>query len=82
MLPPIFESLSQDLFEGDTPLFTGENIRDGGAAMTAWARMQFTEMSDQEKEMICKGLLKYCELDTLSMVWIMEYFLEVLKGEE
>lgn len=33
-----------------------DELRDGGAALTAYARMQFEEM---------KALLKYCELDTL-----------------
>jgi hypothetical protein len=57
-------------------LFNNECIKDGGAAMTAWARMQFTEMSDQERAEIKDSLLRYCELDTLSMVWLVEYFLE------
>lgn len=41
--------------------------------MTAWSRMQFTEMSDIEREEIQKALLKYCELDTLAMVMIWEF---------
>jgi hypothetical protein len=42
--------------------------------MTAYARMQFTEMSDAESHEIQKALLKYCELDTLAMVMIWEFF--------
>jgi len=42
--------------------------------MTAYSRMQFTEMSDIESREIQKALLKYCELDTLAMVMIWEYW--------
>jgi len=42
--------------------------------MTAYSRMQFTEMTDIESQEIQKALLKYCELDTLAMVMIWEYF--------
>ena len=35
-------------------------------------------MSQKEKGEITKGLLKYCELDTLAMVMIYEYFKEDL----
>lgn len=50
-------------------------IADGGAAMVAYAKMQFIEMSDTERERIKDSLLRYCELDTLSMVMIMEEWL-------
>jgi len=40
--------------------------------MIAYAMMQFTEMSDGERERIIQGLLKYCELDTLAMVFLWE----------
>ena len=40
--------------------------------MAAYALMQFTEMFDYEREKLRKGLLKYCELDTLAMVMIYE----------
>ena len=42
--------------------------------MTANARMQFTEMSEQESEKVTKALLKYYELDTFAMVIIFEYW--------
>jgi len=42
--------------------------------MVAWARMQFTEMSEMERRAIIQGLLKYCELDTLAMVMIWEHW--------
>lgn len=73
LLKPVFQDIPQEIFAGESPLFTDETIDDGGAAMTAWARMQFTEMTQMERNAIVESLLRYCELDTLSMVWIIEY---------
>jgi hypothetical protein len=36
-------------------------------------------MSDKEREEITKGLLKYCELDTLAMVMVYEHLVEITK---
>ncbi len=70
-LPPIFSDL--DLEEMDSLIMDG-SIADGGAAMTAYSRMQFTEMSAPECERVTRALLKYCELDTFAMVMIWEYW--------
>jgi len=40
--------------------------------MTAYAKMQFTEMSDEERDKVVYALLKYCELDTFAMVLLWE----------
>ena len=50
-------------------------LADGGAAMTAYVKMQFTEMSDEERKLVREGLLRYCKLDTLAMVIIWEYWM-------
>jgi hypothetical protein len=71
MLPPIFSDI--DLEQMDS-LITDGNIADGGAAMTSYARMQFTQMSESESEIVANALLKYCELDTFAMVMIFEYW--------
>ena len=55
-----------------------EELADGGAAMTAYARMQFEDMSDYERDELRKALLKYCELDTLAMVMLYEGWRELL----
>jgi hypothetical protein len=70
-LPPVFNDL--ELAEMDA-LLTEGSIADGGAAMTAYSRMQFTEMTDGECKRVCDALLKYCELDTFAMVLIWEYW--------
>jgi len=71
LLTPIFKDVDMDMLD---ELLTSEEgeIRDGGAAMIAYAQMQFTQMSVQERELITASLLKYCELDTLAMVMIWE----------
>jgi len=56
-----------------------DELRDGGAALTAYARMQFEEMTDYEREEIRKALLKYCELDTMAMVMIYEGWKDLLQ---
>lgn len=75
LLPKMF----QDVSENDFERLSGEDeLAEGGAAMTAYARMQFAEMSDYERDELEKALLKYCELDTLAMVMIYEGWRELL----
>lgn len=76
LLPPVFSDLS--LEEMDS-LITEGSIADGGAAMTAYARMQFSQMSSEEAAMITAALLKYCELDTFAMVLIYEYWKQLIE---
>jgi hypothetical protein len=49
-----------------------ESLADGGAALTAYAKLQYEDMSDVERQALRSGLLKYCELDTLAMVFVYE----------
>lgn len=80
-LPKLFEDLTEEQMELlDTgELFsTNEELHDGGAAMTAYAKIQFTEMSDLEREQVRKALFKYCELDTFAMVMIYEGWREMV----
>jgi hypothetical protein len=59
-----------DTIESSKRLFDDEAIRDGGAAMMAYAKCQFTEISTQEVASLRAALLKYCELDTRAMVML------------
>jgi len=69
ILPNMFKDVDTKDFE----LLNGsDEIRDGGAALTAYVKMHFEEMSDVERKEIRKALLKYCELDTFAMVMIYE----------
>ena len=71
LLPPLYENMTQDQIN-DT-LSELENINDGGAALTAYGKIQYTDMTKQEREEISKSLKRYCELDTLAMVMIYEH---------
>jgi hypothetical protein len=71
LLPNLHDNIEID--EIDEFIF-GDKLADGGAAMTAYAKMQFMHISDDEYKAIGKGLLKYCELDTMAMVFIWEHF--------
>ncbi len=46
--------------------------------MMAYCMTQFTKMTELEREHIRHALLRYCELDTLAMVMIVEYWLVIL----
>ncbi|NQU84122.1 MAG: DUF2779 domain-containing protein [Parcubacteria group bacterium] len=52
-------------------------INEGGTASTSWGEMIKDKTSAEEKERIYNDLLKYCELDTLAMVKILEKLREV-----
>jgi hypothetical protein len=69
LLPKMFQDVPEEEVEF---LTESSDLREGGAAMTAYARMQFEEMSNYERGEIRKALLKYCELDTLAMAMIYE----------
>lgn len=47
-------------------------VANGGAALTAYNKLMFTDESMSEG--LRKALLRYCELDTMAMVFIWEYF--------
>jgi hypothetical protein len=53
-------------------------ITEGGAAATAYARLQFEDVDEVERRMIREALLRYCELDTLAMVMIVQAWLEAV----
>ena len=71
LLPPVFKDLPRvvvDALESDENLA----IAQGGAATTAFARLQFEDIAPLERDAIEAALLRYCELDTLAMVMIYE----------
>jgi hypothetical protein len=67
-----------DLDELDSTIFGGNELNEGGLAMTAYAKMQFVEMSNVERQALRKALLRYCELDSLAMAMIVEYWQSLL----
>lgn len=77
LLEPVFEDMPDDETEDFS---VDDTIASGGAAMTAYARMQFTQMTNIEREHARKALLRYCELDTLAMVMIYEYWKDLINN--
>lgn len=71
LLPKLYENLAVSSEEIEL-LFDEEELREGGSASIAYMYMQFSEMSEHERQSLRNGLLRYCELDTLAMVMIVE----------
>jgi hypothetical protein len=74
LLAPINKEASNEELE---LLFDSDELKAGGAATIAYAKMQFTEMSDFERSELSNALLRYCELDTLAMVMIVEAWIGI-----
>ena len=51
-------------------------LRSGGAAMQAYADLVLYDWTDARRQAVQKALLRYCELDTLAMVFIVEAWRE------
>jgi hypothetical protein len=69
LLPNVSEEFEKESWD---ELWTDEDIRGGGAAMAAYLRLQQKGLPQTYRDAIAKGLLRYCELDTLAMVMIVE----------
>jgi hypothetical protein len=76
MLPKVFKNVTQD--EIENILSEIDNIDDGGAALTAYGKIQYTDMSESERQEISEALKRYCELDTLAMVMIYEHLKSIV----
>jgi hypothetical protein len=68
--------LGEGLMPGEDPDVLA--ITEGGAAATAYARLQFEDVDEVERRMIREALLRYCELDTLAMVMIVQAWQEAV----
>lgn len=77
ILPALFTDWTED--ELETTISELDNVTNGGAALTAYGKLQYTDMSEKERIALKESLLKYCELDTLAMVMIYECFREIIK---
>ena len=52
-----------------------ERINQGGAASNAYLRLQFEDLQPDARVSLRKGLLRYCELDTLAMGLVLQSWL-------
>ena len=78
-LDPYISLPAPDFSKVQNPVGDINKLNNGGDALTAYAKIQYQEMSSQERNIIKQSLLKYCELDTLAMVMIYEFFASELK---
>jgi len=72
LLPPIDEEASPAEAGGKYV----KVVRDGGAAMQAYADLLVHDWSDARRQAVRRALLRYCELDTLATVFIVEAWRE------
>lgn len=63
--------------EGDE----AEKINQGGAASNAYLRLQFEDLQPEVRNRLRQGLLRYCELDTLAMGFILQSWLYDINSE-
>jgi hypothetical protein len=70
LLPSVFNDL--DLASGDEEQADQTKLNQGGAAVMAYARLQFESIKRDERVRWETALKKYCELDTLAMVMIVQ----------
>jgi hypothetical protein len=68
LLPSVFDEVDKERWNE----LWGDDIKAGGAAMAAYLRLQQPDLPKEYRQKVIKGLLKYCELDTLAMVMIVE----------
>ena len=69
-LPRVFEDYDPEIL--DILVSDMEDIADGGTAMTAYNYLQYSEIPLDQRKKIYDSLLRYCELDTLAMVMLIE----------
>lgn len=81
LLPPVFDDLPPEVLDG---LDADEEFQlaEGGAATTAWARIQFEETNALEVDPVAAALRRYCELDTLAMVMVYEAWRDWVRTTE
>jgi hypothetical protein len=74
-LPRVFEEWDPETLDG--LVVDMEHLADGGAAMTAYNYLQYSHLPESQREKIKDALLRYCELDTLAMVMLVEGWREM-----
>lgn len=69
-LPRVFDGYDNEKL--DALLSDFDSLGDGGAALTAYSFLQFSEVEKEQRIKIKEALLRYCELDTMAMIMLME----------
>ena len=69
-LEPVFENYDAETI--DKLVEDLEGLADGGSAMMAYNMLQFSEIPADQRHRIKDAMLRYCELDTMAMVMLLE----------
>jgi hypothetical protein len=69
-LPKIFDGYDRN--ELDEYFDDLDGVADGGAALTAYSYLQYTHIPEEARLALKNALLRYCELDTMAMVILLE----------
>ena len=77
LLPSVTPGVSAEQLEHGEEF--NEKLANGGAAMMAYARLQFMHIPDSDRRALESALLRYCELDTMAMVLIWEHWMNLLR---
>ena len=67
------EKQARELEDSQSESVDDMTVANGGAALTAYSKLMFCD--GQMDQALRTALLRYCELDTMAMVFIWEYFL-------
>lgn len=67
LLPPVFSDVN-GAEQAAMDAGVSSELQHSGAAMAAYARLQYEDLDDVQRNCIQDALLRYCELDTLAMV--------------
>ena len=74
------EKQAQKLEDSQSELVDDMTVANGGAALTAYSKLMFCD--GQMDQALRTALLRYCELDTMAMVFIWEYFLHIIYQQQ
>ena len=78
-LPQVFPDYDNEILDTVEAIEGLKELRDGGAALTAYNYLQYSNVSDEQRESLKQALYKYCELDTMAMVMIVEAWRDMIK---
>ena len=79
-LPQVFPEYDNETLESVETIENLKELRDGGAALTAYNYLQYSTVSNEQRKHLKEALFKYCELDTMAMVMIMEAWREMMNS--
>ena len=71
-LPQVFPDYDNEMLDAVEPIESLKELSDGGAALTAYNYLQYSNVSDKQRKHLKDALFKYCELDTMAMVMLVE----------